>query len=123
MGGGAKPTVAIVILAAGRSSRMGSSGATSSSRNSTACVHRWVLLFSPRLLEYFNRRKRQAMRKWNLGETYIKIKGEWMYRYRAIDSSGDTVEFYFSRNRDLQAAKRFLRKALTRHSRLERIYH
>jgi transposase-like protein len=41
-----------------------------------------------------------------------------MYLYRAIDSVGDTVEFLFSENRDLLAAKRFLRKALERHGAL-----
>lgn len=84
-------------------------------------VHRWVLYFSPKLLERFNRRKRQVTRKWNLDETYVKVKGEWSYLYRAIDSNGDTVEFFFSRERDLTAAKRFLRKALARHGRPERI--
>ncbi len=84
-------------------------------------VHRWVLHFSPKLLERFNRRKRQVTRKWNLDETYVKVKGEWLYLYRAIDSNGDTVEFLFSRNRDLRAAKRFLRKALVRHGRPARI--
>jgi transposase-like protein len=44
-----------------------------------------------------------------------------MYLYRAIDSNGDTVEFWFSERRNLTAAKRFLRKALTRHGRPERI--
>ena len=44
-----------------------------------------------------------------------------MYLYRAIDSSGDTVEFWFSERRNLTAAKRFLRKALQRHGRPERI--
>ena len=44
-----------------------------------------------------------------------------MYLYRAIDSNGDTVEFWFSVRRDLIAAKRFLRKALKRHGRPERI--
>ncbi|ESY77599.1 hypothetical protein X740_23470 [Mesorhizobium sp. LNHC221B00] len=44
-----------------------------------------------------------------------------MYLYRAIDILGDTVEFFFSENRDLVAAQRFLRKALTRHGRPERI--
>jgi putative transposase len=52
---------------------------------------------------------------------YIKVRGQWMYLYRAIDSAGDTVEFFFSENRDLPAAKRFLRKALERHGRPERI--
>jgi len=44
-----------------------------------------------------------------------------MYLYRAIDSHGDTVEFWFSERRNLTAAKRFLRKALKRHGRPERI--
>src|ERR687897_797988 len=44
-----------------------------------------------------------------------------MYLYRAIDSNGDTVEFWFSERRNLTAAKQFLRKALTRHGRPERI--
>jgi putative transposase len=44
-----------------------------------------------------------------------------MYLYRAIDSNGDTVEFWFSERRNLTAAKRFLSKALKRHGRLERI--
>jgi transposase-like protein len=44
-----------------------------------------------------------------------------MYLYRAIDSNGDTVEFWFSEKRNLTAAKRFLRKALKRHGRPERI--
>ncbi|KAB2676847.1 IS6 family transposase [Brucella tritici] len=78
-------------------------------------VHRWVICFRPKLLERFNRKKRQVTRKWNLDETYIKVKGEWLYLYRAIDSNGDTVEFYFSKHRDLTAAKRFIRKALARH--------
>ena len=41
-------------------------------------VHRWVICFSPKLLERFNRKKRQVTKKWNLDETYIKVKGEWL---------------------------------------------
>jgi putative transposase len=44
-----------------------------------------------------------------------------MYLYRAIDSNGDTVEFWFSERRNLTAAKRFLYKALKRHGHPERI--
>jgi transposase-like protein len=52
---------------------------------------------------------------------YIKVRGQWKYLYRSIDSNGDTVEFWFSERRNLAAAKRFLRKALKRHGRPERI--
>jgi putative transposase len=44
-----------------------------------------------------------------------------MYLYRAIDNYGDTVEFHFSKDRDLRAAKRFIRKASVRHGRPDRI--
>lgn len=84
-------------------------------------VHRWVLHFSPLLLERFNWKKRPVTRKWNLDETYVKVRGEWLYLYRAIDSNGNTVEFLFSRDRDLKASKRFMRKALALHGRPEKI--
>jgi transposase-like protein len=86
-----------------------------------ATVHRWVVQYSPQLLEQFNRRKRAVTGKWHIDETYIKVRRRWMDLYRAIDSNGDTVEFWFSERRNLAAAKRFLRKALKRHGTPERI--
>jgi putative transposase len=86
-----------------------------------ATIHRWVVQYAPELLERFNLRKRSVNRRWHVDETYIKVRGQWMYLYRAIDSNGDTVEFWFSERRNLTAAKRFLRKALKRHGRPERI--
>lgn len=76
-----------------------------------------MVRFTPQLLEAFSRRKRSVLGKWHLDETYIKVGGEWQYLYRAIDKAGATVEFYFSKNRDLAAAKRFMCKALDRHER------
>lgn len=64
-------------------------------------VHRWVVRFSPQLLERFNRRKRTVTGKWHVDETYIKVRGRWMYLYRAIDRVGNTVEYFFSEHRDL----------------------
>jgi len=84
-------------------------------------IHRWVVHFSPLLLKCSNRRKRAVSGRWHIDETYIKVRGRWMYLYRAIDSVGDTVEFWLSEHRDLPAAKRFLRKALQRHGHPERI--
>ncbi len=45
-------------------------------------------------------------------ETYIKIRGEKIYLYRAIDSEGNTIDFYLSRKRGAKAAKHFLKKPL-----------
>ena len=40
-----------------------------------------------------------------------------MYLYRAVDKAGQTVDFFLSRNRDVNAAKSFLRSAMT-HTRM-----
>ncbi|WP_244571443.1 IS6 family transposase [Mesorhizobium carmichaelinearum] len=83
-------------------------------------IHRWVVHFAPLLLKRCNRRKR-SVGKWHVDETYIKVRGRWMYLYRAIDSVGDTVGFWFSEPRDLAAAKRFFSKTLERHSRPDHV--
>jgi len=84
-------------------------------------IHRWTVHYAPLLLERFNRRKRPVTSRWHMDETYIKVRGRWMYLYRGIDSNGDTVDFYLSERRNLTAAKQFLRKALKRHGRPERV--
>jgi IS6 family transposase len=49
---------------------------------------------------------------WRVDETYVKVKGSWMYLYRAVDAQGSTLEFLLSATRDAQAAKGFFTKAL-----------
>jgi transposase-like protein len=44
---------------------------------------------------------------WRVDETYIKVRGQWVYLYRAVDKEGRTVDFLLSRQRDMAAAKRF----------------
>ena len=57
-------------------------------------------------------KKRAVSGSWRMDETYIKIRGEWWYYYRAVDKSGDIVDFYLSKARDENAARAFLRKAI-----------
>jgi IS6 family transposase len=45
-------------------------------------------------------------------ETYIRVKGKWVYLYPAVDSTGATIDFLLSAKRDTAAAKRFPAKAL-----------
>ena len=86
-----------------------------------ATIHHWTVHYAPLLLEQFNRHKRAVSRKWHVDETYVKVRGRWMYLYRAIDSDSATIEFWFSERPNLTAAKRFLHMALKRHGRSERI--
>ena len=84
-------------------------------------IHRWVLKYTPLLEEAFHRRKRSVGRSWRMDETYIKVKGHWHYLYRAVDKSGQTIDFLLTEQRDEQAAKRFLTQAIRRHGVPEKI--
>ena len=56
-----------------------------------------------------------------MDETYIKVKGEWRYLYRAVDKHGHTIDFLLTEHRDKEAAPRFLKKAIRRHGVPEKI--
>jgi transposase-like protein len=66
------------------------------------------------LEEAFHRRKRPVWVSWRLDETYIKVKGQWRYLYRAVDKHGQTIDFLLTEHRDTEAALRFLKKAIRR---------
>jgi IS6 family transposase len=77
-------------------------------------IYRWVQRYAPEI----EKRLRWIWRRpglrggWRIDETYIRVKGAWSYLYRAVDESGDTIDFYHSPTRNAKAAKRFLGKAL-----------
>jgi transposase-like protein len=77
-------------------------------------INRWVIKYSPQLEEAFHRRKRAVWVSWRMDETYIKVKGEWRYLYRAVDKHGQTIDFLLTEHRDKEAALRFLKKAIRR---------
>src|SRR6478609_30647 len=75
-------------------------------------INRWVLAYAPAI-----ERRLRCFRKPHCGsvrvdETYIRVRGQWRYLYRAIDKHGNPVDFLLTANRDLDAAKRFFRKML-----------
>ena len=84
-------------------------------------INRWVIKYSPQLEEAFHRRKRPVWVSWRMDETYIKVKGEWRYLYRAVDKQGQTIDFLLTEHRDKEAALRFLKKAIRRHGVPEKI--
>ena len=75
-------------------------------------IFRWVQRFTPQLLEAFKSRKAPVGGRWRMDETYIKVKGQARYLYRAVDKNGDTVDFLLTARRDRDAARRFLEKAV-----------
>src|ERR671922_1318017 len=84
-------------------------------------INRWVIKYSPQLEEAFHRRKRSVWLSWRMDETYIKVKGQWYYLYRAVDKIGQTIDFLLTEQRDEEAALRFLKKAIRRHGVPEKI--
>ena len=77
-----------------------------------ATLQRWVVKYTPMVEANFRKKKRTVGRSWRMDETYIKIKGQWYYLYRAVDKEGNTIDFLLTKKRDTKAAKRFLIKAI-----------
>ena len=75
-------------------------------------IMRWVHQYGPELDKRIRRHLKQTNDSWKVDETYIKVKSQWMYLYRAVDSKGNTIDFYLSKARNHKAAKRFFKKAL-----------
>src|SRR5271155_3545131 len=76
-------------------------------------IYRWVQHFAPEMekrLRWYWRRGFDS--SWRVDETYVKVKGQWKYLYRAIDKQGRTIDFYLSHTRNTAAAQRFLCKAI-----------
>jgi Transposase and inactivated derivatives len=73
---------------------------------------RWVHQYSPEIEKKIRRYLKPTNDSWRVDETYIRVKGEWKYLYRAVDSNGNTIDFMLSAKHNKKAAKRFLRKAL-----------
>jgi putative transposase len=84
-------------------------------------LNRWVVKYVPSLERQFRARKRPVGASWRLDETYVKVKGDWKYLYRAVDKAGATVDFLLAAKRDRKAALRFLHKAIDQHGAPEKV--
>jgi transposase, IS6 family len=75
-------------------------------------IFRWIQAYAVELEKRIRLHLHMSNGSWRVDETYVKVKGRWMYLYRAVDSRGQTIDFLLSAKRDAGAAKRFFRKAL-----------
>ena len=76
-------------------------------------VWRWCQKYGPMIYHRLRGKLKYTTTTWHMDETYVRIAGRWVYLFRAVDSHGDTVDFYLSETRDREAAKTFLQKALS----------
>jgi putative transposase len=84
-------------------------------------IHRWAIKMLPVLAAICRRRKRPVGRSWRMDETYIKVASEWKYLYRAVDKTGDTVDFLLRAKRDHAAARAFFERAIDLHGMPDKI--
>lgn len=82
-------------------------------------LHRWVIRLVPFLDKAFRRHKRTVARWWRMDDTYIKVKRQWKYLYRAMDTAGQTNDFLLTAKRGAAVALRFFREAIRHHGKLE----
>ncbi|MBG9536367.1 hypothetical protein ABE43_06350 [Bacillus thuringiensis] len=62
------------------------------------------------IYQMWKKKSKSAYFVWHLDETYIKVKGEWRYLYRAIDKEGHTSDIQLCKKRDHQAAYMFMKR-------------
>src|SRR3954470_9070849 len=75
-------------------------------------IWRWVQRYAPELNRRCRPEPRNTNRSWRVDETYCRVAGKWTHIYRAVDSTGATIDFLLTAMRNAVAAKHFLQKAL-----------
>jgi transposase, IS6 family len=74
------------------------------------CIWRWVQAYAAELNKRCRPHLKPTNKSYRVDETYIKVKGRKKYLYRAVDSTGQTIDFLLTAKRDADAVKRFFRK-------------
>ncbi|MDX3899739.1 MAG: DDE-type integrase/transposase/recombinase [Sphingobium sp.] len=80
-------------------------------------VRLWWNRFGPLFAGDIRRQRISRMKgfrqwRWHLDEMYVKINGEMVYLWRAVDHEGEILESYVTKTRDKKAALAFMKKAL-----------
>src|SRR5215213_7594423 len=73
---------------------------------------RWIQAYAPELDKRIRPHLRTTNGSWRVDETYIRVKGEWVYLYRAVDATGQTIDFLLSPKRDAAARPTVLPQGL-----------
>jgi IS6 family transposase len=77
-----------------------------------SCVWRWVQFYGPKIEQRARCFLNKTGYSYRVDETYIKVKGQWKYLYRAVDKQGNTLDFLLCAKRETESAKRFFKKML-----------
>ena len=75
-------------------------------------IRAWVEKFGERFAAALRRRERRPGRIWHLDEVFLKIRGEQVYLWRAVDEHGQVLDILVQAQRNAEAAERFFRRLL-----------
>ena len=75
-------------------------------------VRRWVLKFGPAMGRRLRQGRARPTGHWHLDEMAVRIGGERVYLWRAVDDEGEVLEVLVQRRRDKAAARKLMRKLL-----------
>jgi putative transposase len=81
---------------------------------SSETIRQWCAKFGPEYACRLRRRRPRPGDMWHLDEVFLTINGRGQYLWRAVDQDGNVLDILVQPRRDAKAAKRFLRKLLTR---------
>ncbi len=62
-------------------------------------IWRWIQAYGPEIYQRLHGEVKRKSSTWHMDETYVRTAGQWMYLFRAVDSYGQTVDFYLSETR------------------------
>jgi transposase-like protein len=75
-------------------------------------IYRWVQRFTPLLIDAARPCRHVRGNRWFVDETYVKIAGQWVDPYRAIDQFGQVIDVLVAEKRDMAATRRFFTRTL-----------
>jgi putative transposase len=78
-------------------------------------VRRWVLTFGPAIARRLRARRPKPHGRWHLDEMFVRIGGQQMYLWRAVDAEGEVLDVLVQARRDNAAARKLMRKLLKKH--------
>ncbi|MFC1503483.1 IS6 family transposase [Pseudomonadota bacterium] len=84
-------------------------------------LNRWVIKYAPLLVHQARQIKKPVAASWRMDETYINVKGQWKYYYRAVEKYGNVIDFLLCARRDEKAARAFFTKAIGHNGLPERV--
>jgi transposase-like protein len=86
-----------------------------------ATLQRWVTRFVSLIDKRVRQKKKPVGKSWRMDETYVRLNGNWVYLYRALDKEGNTVDFLLRARRNKSAAKAFFRKAFRENGKPDKV--